>query len=350
MNARRALYFDGRSSRAHAVEAVLDDGELALHGDGVARREPLAALRITARLGRTPRTIAFADGAQLVLDDADDLDAAFASADRVQSWVDRIERRWRSVALAAAISVATGVLLLQFGVPWAAERIARRMPATVETGLGRSVLDQLDRWAFEPSTLPQARRDALAQRFADLLEPSEDASVRIAFRHAPKIGANAFALPGGTIVFTDQLVALVGDEREFLAVAAHELGHERHRHTLRQALQGSAVAVVAAMMAGDVSSASTLVVAVPTFLLNGRYSRGFESEADEAAFATLAGHGISPRWFATIMRKLEATHPDAPGLAYLSSHPLGAARIARAEQCADAFDAARTPLHADGGK
>ena len=50
------------------------------------------------------------------------------------------------------------------------------------------------------------------------------------------------------------------------------------------------------------------------------------------------------------MRKLEATHPDAPELAYLSSHPLGAARIARAEQCADAFDAARTPLHADSGK
>lgn len=346
MNARRALYFDGRSSRAHAVEAVIDGGELALHGDGVARREPLSALRITARLGRTPRTIAFADGAQLVLDDADDLDAAFASADRVQSWVDRIERRWRSVALAAAISVATGVLLLQFGVPWAAERIARRMPATVEAGLGRSVLDQLDRWAFEPSTLPQARRDALAQRFADLLEPGEDASVRIAFRHAPKIGANAFALPGGTIVFTDQLVALVGDEREFLAVAAHELGHERHRHTLRQALQGSAVAVLAALFAGDVSSAGSVVVAVPTFLLDGHYSRAFESEADEAAFATLVAHGISPRWFATIMRKLEAEAPDKTELPYLSSHPPTAGRIARAERLADGFDAALPPQHA----
>ncbi|HEU4664497.1 MAG TPA: M48 family metallopeptidase [Dokdonella sp.] len=346
MNARRALYFDGRSSRAHAVEVAFDGAEVELCGDGVARREPVSALRITPRLGRTPRTLLFADGAQLVLDDAADLDAAFASADRVQSWVDRIERHWRAVALAAAISVVAGALLLQFGVPWAAERIARRMPATVESGLGRTVLDQLDRWAFEPSALPQARRDTLSRRFADLLEPGEDATMRLAFRNAPKIGANAFALPGGTIVVTDQFVARVGDEREFLAVAAHELGHERHRHTLRQALQGSAVAVLAALFAGDVSSAGSVVVAVPTFLLDGHYSRAFESEADDAAFATLVAHGISPRWFATIMRKLEGDTPHEAPPPYLSSHPPTDARIALAERLADRFEAASPPQRA----
>jgi len=351
VSARHAQYFDGRSSRAHAVEVEVEGDELVVHGDSIARRDPRASLRIAPRLGRTPRTLAYPDGAQLVLDDADDIDALFAPADRVQSWVDRLERRWRAVAAALAFSAVAIVALLEFGVPWMAERIAMRMPASVETALGRGVLDRFDAWILKPSGLAQERQDALARRFRELLAPGEDASMRIVFRDAPAVGANAFALPGGTIVVTDQLVTLLGDDREFLAVAAHELGHERHRHTLRQALQGSAVAVMAAMFAGDVSSAGAVVVAVPTFLLDGQYSRSFESEADEAAFATLVAHGLSPRWFADIMRKLEATAPDAPKLAYLSSHPPTAERIARAEKLGRDYDAAKSPpRHAAAGR
>ncbi|GAA0718220.1 M48 family metallopeptidase [Dokdonella soli] len=346
----RGQYFDGRSSRAHAVEVAIERDDLVVRGADVLRRAPLVHLRLSPRLGRTPRAIAFADRAQLVIDDDPTLDAHFASTDRVQSWADRLERRWKLAAVAVLLCFAASVFAFEFGVPWVAERIAMRMPAGVEASIGRGVLDQLDGWLLKPSTLAQDRQDTLVRAFHGLLDaaPNEEA-MRVVFRDAPGVGANAFALPGGTIVVTDQLVALLGDDREFLAVAAHELGHERHRHALRQALQGSVVAVVAAMMAGDVSSASTLVVAMPTFLLNGRYSRRFESEADEAAFATLAAHGISPRWFATIMRKLEAKHPDAPELAYLSSHPPSVARIACAEQRADEFDAAQPPLHAGSG-
>jgi Zn-dependent protease with chaperone function len=346
----RAQYFDGRSSRAHVVEVLIEGDELVVRDADGERREPLAQLRLSPRLGRTPRTIAFADRAQLVIDDHPELDAAFASTDRLQSWVDRLERRWKVAVGAVFLCIVASAFAFEFGVPWMAERIAMRMPASIEASLGRGVLDQLDNWILKPSSLTQQRQDTLVHGFRGLLDAAPDAdSMRVVFRDAPAVGANAFALPGGTIVVTDQLVALLGDDREFLAVVAHELGHERHRHTLRQALQGSAVAVVAAMMAGDVSSASTVVIAVPTFLLDGHYSRSFESEADEAAFATLAAQGISPRWFATIMRKLEVKHPDAPQLAYLSSHPPSEARIARAEQLGDRFDAAQPPLHAGSG-
>lgn len=347
----RGQYFDGRSSRAHVVNAAIEGDDLVLHDAEGGRREPLAQLRLSPRLGRTPRTITFADRAQLIIDDDPVLDALFASTDRVQSWVDRLERRWKVAAGAVVLCIVASVFAFEFGVPWMAERIAMRMPASIETSLGRGVLDQLDSWILKPSKLAQDRQDTLVRGFRGLLDVAPDAdAMHVVFRDAPAVGANAFALPGGTVVVTDQLVALLGDDREFLAVVAHELGHERHRHTLRQALQGSVVAVLAAMMAGDVSSASTVVIAVPIFLLNGHYSRSFESEADEAAFATLAAHGISPRWFATIMRKLEAKHPGAPELAYLSSHPPSEARIVRAEQLADQFDAAQQVPHADKGR
>ena len=122
---------------------------------------------------------------------------------------------------------------------------------------------------------------------------------KLEFRKLPGDLPNAFAIPGGPIVVSDGLVAALQDEDAFLAVVAHEIGHQVHRHVLRQVLQGSAVIVAATMLTGDVSSASGVVLAVPTFLLSSRYSRDFEREADDYAFAALRERGITPEWFAT---------------------------------------------------
>jgi predicted Zn-dependent protease len=145
-------------------------------------------------------------------------------------------------------------------------------------------------------------------------------------------------------VITDQLTELFSDDREFDAVVAHEIGHQQQHHALRQTLRSSFVLVIAALFTGDVSSASTIVVAVPTFLLQSHYSRGFEEEADAFAFDTLAAHNTSPAWFASAMRKLD-DHYDYDsskdgGNAYLSSHPGSASRIAAAEESGLAFIAA----------
>ena len=49
----------------------------------------------------------------------------------------------------------------------------------------------------------------------------------LVFRKSDAIGANAMALPSGTIVVTDGLVTLAEDDREILGVLAHEAGHVR---------------------------------------------------------------------------------------------------------------------------
>jgi Zn-dependent protease with chaperone function len=127
------------------------------------------------------------------------------------------------------------------------------------------------------------------------------------------------------------------DER-FLAVMAHEIGHEEHRHVLRSVLQSSGVVLIGAYFTGDVSSASTLVVAVPTFLLNSHYSRGFEQEADDYAFASLARHGISPGRFAEVMTAMQRTYPDIRHESgYLSTHPPTMERILNAQAAAERF-------------
>jgi len=343
-------YFDGRDGRAHAVVLRrIGSAHFLMQGDGLQRSGALRSVVLTPRLARIVRTLEFADGARLQLPDDAPIDAWFARQDRLQALVDRLERHAHAVA--AAILVCAGSLAFGaiWGVPWIADRIATHIPAGVEHALGEQVLASLDRFGVKASALEPARRDELAARFGMLARGLDGAAdYRVEFRDAPGIGANAFALPGGTIVVTDQLMALFCDDREFDAVVAHEIGHEQHHHTLRQTLRGSMIAIVAALFAGDVSSAGAVVVAVPTFLLDSHYSREFEDEADHFALDLLVKHEETPYWFAAAMRSLQAKHPDTGELAYLASHPPTPQRIALADEAASAY-AKQRPLSCPNG-
>ena len=344
MTSLAARYLDGQSSRVHDVAVeLLDNRTLRLRGAGIERDEPLEHLRVSPRLARIARTIELADGARLLLDDHPLIDQWFPLHNPLQRWVDRLERHAHAVAASIVVCVLSGAVLFYWGVPWMSDRIAAQLPEQVETRLGEEVLAQLDRFAgLAPSSLDMERQSGLLERFAALKADMPGAeNHRLLFRNAAGIGPNALALPGGTVIITDQLVSLVNDDREIDAVLAHELGHQQQHHALRQTLRSSFVIVIAAMFAGDVSSASAVVVAVPTFLLQGHYSREFESEADAFALRTLAEKGTSPAWFAQAMRTLEAfvsdqgESDDSPG--YLSSHPQTRERIDEAEFAGEKF-------------
>ena len=159
-------------------------------------------------------------------------------------------------------------------------------------------------------------------------------------RTSGKIGPNAFALPGGAIVLTDGLVDLARNDAQVSAVLAHEIGHVRHRHGLRQALQAAGLAALITALAGDAVSITSLAVTLPTLLLQNGYSREFEDEADSYAFQRLREIGLSPKDFAEIIARLEEFRSKDAGatrsntgernMDYLSTHPATARRIERA--------------------
>jgi len=341
-------YYDGLIGRAHAaILRRVGSAHYTLAGDGVERSGSIASLRVTPRLARIARTIEFGDGARLLLAHDAPIDAWFPRAGRLEALVDRLERHAYAIAIAVFVCATALIVGALWGVPKAADAIAFRVPPEAERSLGDEVLDQLDRFGLKETTLDADRRAALAARFDAL---AGEHGYRLEFRSAPGVGANAFAIPGGTVVVTDQLVAALDDDREFDAVVAHEIGHQRRRHAIRQTLRGSAVAIVAAFFAGDVSSAGAIVVAVPTFLLTSHYSRAFEDEADHYAFELLSAHEESPHWFAEAMRRLEAAHPlHRRGFSsYVSTHPDTTERIEEADEAATAFASAHPDLCPNG--
>lgn len=328
-----AGYFDGGSSRRHAVQLQRTAAGLQIDGDGWQRTVGVDAVRISEALGGAPRTLAFGDGSYCEVAQGPGLDGLLAALGHRESAVVRWQRSWRI----AAISVAAVALLLtagyRWGLPWAAAHIAPRLPPALVAELSSQVMRLLDARALTPSRLPPARRQALEAAFARLA--AQDGGLdgcRLLFRRGAELGPNAFALPDGRVVVLDELVDLAAGDDEVLAVLAHELGHVKHRHGLRQSLQSSVVAAVAAGWFGDVSS---LFAGFSALLLESAYSRGFELEADAYGARLMLAQGGSPQALATMLEKLEKAHEARqagamPAAAdWLSTHPETAERVSR---------------------
>ncbi len=341
MNAT-GLYYDGETARPVAVQWSVADGMLRIVGEDVAREEPVAGLRGTTRLGGVRRAVYLPDGAQLHSDDQDAVDALFPRRG-MEAMVDRLERHPAAVASGLLVTALAVVLFITHGLPWLAERVARAVPPDIEQPLGEQVMAGLDRLAMEPTTLDPAEQARWRDAFDRFMAPRADRErFRLEFRDLGGGAANAFAVPGGIIVFSDGLLRTIRFEEEFLAVLAHELGHHADRHVLRTVLQQSAIAVLLAVFTGDVGAATGVAVAVPTFLLENHYSREFEREADAFAFRELAARGISPAWFGVVMARITAgagdEWDDEPDYDYASSHPATADRLAAARAAAAAAE------------
>jgi Zn-dependent protease with chaperone function len=302
-----AAYFDGKSARPHPVTLALDGDMLVTSGESISRRDSLATLRVSEPMGAAPRLISYPDGGHCEVRDHQGLRVLLATSGHCDSVVVRLQDHWRAAVAAVLVTVATLAAGYVWGLPALSESIAMRTPERVVAQLGKSTLDVLDRAALGPSELPEHRQQQLREAFARLVTSAGDIkpSYRILFRKGQGVGANALALPDGTIVMTDELVKLAADDEEILAVLAHELGHINRRHSLRMLIQGSIVAFVVSWYIGDVSS---VAAGLPTLLLQASYSREHEAESDRYAAAMLRANGISPKRLGEMLQKLERAH------------------------------------------
>lgn len=318
-----AFYFDGKTSRRRAVSLTVDAGMAIVAGEAE-RQCPLADLRVSERLKNAPRKVTFPDGAYLEILDNEEFNALLESTGHQDSVVVKLQQSGRYSLLACAATVAVLVFGYLYGLPVLADVVAKALPANVERAIGQESLSFLDSRMFKPSELPQKRQQEIIERFAALTPPVADAPhYEIVFRKS-LIGPNAFALPSGHIILTDEIVELLESEDALLGVLSHELGHLHERHLMRRIIQSSAVGATATVLFGDVSS---VVANIPTLMLDLRYSRDAESEADDYAVAMLKANGINPGALADAFESLGKETVEPPP--YFSSHPPATERIER---------------------
>jgi Zn-dependent protease with chaperone function len=327
-------YYDGVTSEPTDVTITLDEqGVLHVHGLLGPVSHPLASAVIAPRLGDTTRSITFPDGSQCETDDH----AALAELERRSGkrglrWVHALESSWRSALGATVVLIALLFVGVKWGIPLLAERVARSIPPELAYDLGRGTLATLDQIMLEPSKLSFERQTELESEFDGMRKKYRELPLELVFRRGA--GPNAFALPDGTVVVTDELVELAKNDNEIMSVLAHEIGHVHHRHGLRMALESSTVLLLISTYFGDVTQLTTLSAALPGVYAQAHYSRDLETEADTFALDYLEKSGIPKKHFADIMRSLKKfTGPDPKhGLQYLSSHPPTDERIRRFEK------------------
>jgi len=336
----RGDYFDGQSSARQQVVLTLTESELFIRGEQGTKNFRLSELRLSDALGRVQRAIYLPDGGKCEI-----RNTAFACAlqkrlgkGRFFSQVHRFEA---SLKLAGVALLLTGLVVwafIRFGIPILAERMAYAIPSAAENTMGEEAFAFLDSRFFSETGLPEGRMAEVRELFGEILANMEqdERRYRLMFRDSTVLGANALALPGGTVVVTDAFMELVDQDEQLIAVLAHEIGHIRNRHALRQIIQDSAAGLLIATLTGDIVSSSSIAAALPTMLVDAKFSRDMEREADDVAIRYMLRRDLPLQHFASILQALQSSlkgeHDDEAepsALGYLSTHPATSERIER---------------------
>ena len=343
----RGKFYDGRTSaEVPAVCFIYDNGAVTVENSVDGRRILSLSrftIKVSPRLADTPRYLHFPDGEKFETQDnlsVDRIAERFAGA-RWTGWLHQLESRWRFalIALAAMLLIVWGSI--KYGVPIAASGIAQRLPPSILHAAGEHTLDILDKSVLSKSDLDEAVRSRLQGHFRPVIDAHPDQILTVLFRKGGRVGPNAFALPDGTIIFTDEMVRLADQDDELVADLTHEIGHVVHRHGLRAIIQDSLLGFALLAITGDATGSSELFLGLPVLLTQLAYSRTFEREADNYALDYLRANDIPPIHFAHLMRRIEQTaSPRSKGSepkwsGYLSSHPLTTERIQLFEKSTD---------------
>jgi predicted Zn-dependent protease len=122
---------------------------------------------------------------------------------------------------------------------------------------------------------------------------------------------NAFAIPGGYIYVTRQLVGLMNNEAELGGVLGHEWAHISQRHSAkrqstatRNAIIGILGQVLGAAVGGTVGGLLSQGAQYGPQILTLKYSRTQETEADNYGIEYLRKAGYDPRAMSTVLQSL----------------------------------------------
>jgi Zn-dependent protease with chaperone function len=328
-----AWLYNTQSSHKIAVTLRFEETKLFVDSDDGITSYDLEELTFSARLGNMPRSIYLPDKRVCETQDNDAIDAVLKrlGRDKMGHWLHFFESKLRYLFAALIVTAGFSYLFVTYGLPALAKEVALNIPASLVYRIDLSTLASLDKLVLKPSKLSQERQDALKEYFLKHVNTKQEwPKIKPLFRSG-EVGANAFALPDGTIVFTDDLVALAKDDKELLSIFFHELGHVQKRHALRSVLQDASFYLLLTAITGDVTAAGNALATLPTMLVESSYSRDMELEADDYAYKMTSQFGIEHKHFANIMTRLmEQTHEgNSTYTQYLSSHPLTQLRIER---------------------
>ena len=136
---------------------------------------------------------------------------------------------------------------------------------------------------------------------------------------------NAFALPGGQIFITAALFKLLDSEDQLAGVLGHEIGHVVGRHSTQQIAKGDLISGVArgagVLMSDDHGNGGMQIAQAVANMVNLKYGRGDEHEADVLGVKFMIESGYDPEGMIGVMEILKQNAGGSRQPEIMSSHP-----------------------------
>lgn len=255
---------------------------------------------------------------------------------RIQQAKTRTFMAW-IVLLVIVIGVIFGLFKIKEPV---CKAIAARVPAEWENQLGETVFAQIK---ITSAVIEDSDINNMMQKIADPIFKTISCS-RYRFKiHVVKNPTiNAFALPGGHIVFHSGLILAAESPEEIAAVMAHEVSHITLQHGLRNMIGAAGMYLLIQALFGNTEGIMGTIVNNGAYLINMKYSRDYEREADDTGWSYLVKAGIPPdgmiTFFQNLLKEEKKTMPTEmkdrvnDALSYISTHPATSERIARLQE------------------
>lgn len=252
-------------------------------------------------------------------------------------------------AVAAVVAVAVQITVL---VPLLANQLAEFIPPEGERALGEATFGQIreafgdQRGMIPLDTCDNPQGLAVLKTMATRLTEGEDLAHPIDVYVLDHEMVNAFALPGGYVVFFRGLIDAADGPDEVAAVLAHEIGHVVSRDPTRHALRSAGSIGILGLLLGDFAG-GTVVLFLAERLVSAQYSQATEANADTYAHGALERANVSPAALGNMFERMREKYGDTEGVhAHFISHPTLSDRIEKA-RAANRENADYAPIVSD---
>lgn len=239
------------------------------------------------------------------------------------------------IGIAAVLAVFAGIRYCSSTqtnpVTGQVQRVA--MTPEQEVGLGLQAAPQMAaEYGGEISTGPEA--DLVQRVGTHIVEatPAGKGPYKFAF-HLLADGrtVNAFALPGGQVFITKGLLTKLQTEGQLAGVLSHEIGHVVARHGAQQLAKQQLTAGLASSANVATNGYGREIAGQIGALMNLKYGRNDELEADNYGVRYCALAGYDPRAMLGVMKILASLDAQGRQPEMLSTHPNPENRAQRIE-------------------
>ncbi len=215
---------------------------------------------------------------------------------------------------------------------WLVGKVAQQVPVAWEKELGETMLQQLSAGQLVEDAEIQEDFDKIASR---LIKGIGSKRYEFEFHIVKDDSLNAFALPGGTMAIHTGLLLKANSAEEVAGVMAHELAHVTEQHGVSNLIEAAGLYLLVTALFGDTTGLLAMIANNAPALLQMKFSRDHEREADKRGFEFLMAAEIDPQGMVSFFKKMHL-HQEEKGTNtipdFLSTHPATTKRINNLEQ------------------